>query len=294
MYRNKSDRRFDIIVNIIYIFVSIAFLAPILLALSISLSDTVAINQYGYTFFPKKVSFEAYKYILENGKDIIHAYMITISSTVCYTVLGTVITGLYAYAVSRADFTYRKFFNYFIFVPTLFSGGLVATYLWYTQIGLFNNFWVLIIPGTISCFNVVIMRTFFQTNVPSSLIESAKLDGAGEYRIFFKIVCPISLPGIATIAMFLTLGKWNDWYTNLIYTPNSNLHSIQYYLQKMMTNIQMITQNSQTSTSVAAANLPTESVRMALCVVAVGPLVLAYPFFQKFFIQGITVGAVKG
>lgn len=288
----KEGICFNLLTNLWFIFLCATIIIPLWLCVTISLSDTTEIIKNGYSLFPKNLSLEAYRYIMANGREILNAYKVTIFVTVAGTVLGSLVTGMYAYAVYRPDFAGRKFFNYFIFIPTLFGGGLVASYLWNTSIGLYDNYAALIIPGLMNAWNVIMLRAFFQTSIPFSLIESAKLDGAGEFRIFFKIACPISVPGIATIALFLALGYWNDWYTYLIYIRNEDLYGLQFYLQRIMKNLQMLTSAAVTNTT--SVDVPSESVRMAICLVAIGPIIAAYPFVQKYLVQGLTVGAVKG
>lgn len=288
----KEGICFNLITNLWFIFLCATIIIPLWLCLTISISDSAEIIRNGYSLFPRKISMEAYKYIVANGSAILNAYKVTIFVTVVGTILGSLITGMYAYAVYRPDFKGRKFFNYFIFIPTLFSSGLVASYLWNTSIGLYDNYAALIVPSLVNTWNVIMLRAFFQTSIPFSLIESAKLDGAGEFTVFFKIACPISVPGIATIALFLALGYWNDWYTYLIYIRSEKLYGIQFYLQRIMKNLQMLTSASITSTT--NVDVPSESVRMAICLVAIGPIIAAYPCVQKYLVQGLTVGAVKG
>lgn len=288
----KEGICFNLLANLWFIFLCTTIIIPLWLCVTISISDATDIIKNGYSLFPGKISFEAYRYILANGAEILNAYKVTIIVTVLGTFFGCLVTAMYAYAVYRPDFKGRKFFNYFIFIPTLFSGGLVATYLWNTSIGLYDNYAVLIIPMLINAWNVIMLRAFFQTSIPFSLIESAKLDGAGEFNVFFRIACPISVPGIATIALFLALNYWNDWYTSLIYIRSEELYGIQFYLQRIMKNLQMLTSGAVTEAS--SIDVPKESVRMAICLVAIGPIIAAYPFVQKYLVKGLTVGAVKG
>ena len=178
----------------------------------------------------------------------------------------------------------------------LFSGGLVASYLINTKVlNLSNTIWALILPGTMGAWNVIVLKSFFQGSVPYEIIESGKLDGANEFKIFFKLVMPISLPGIATIALFIMIAKWNDWLTPMLFITNNKLYTLSFLLQNMMNNIQEMMNNAaESGVASQMENLPTEGARMALCMVAVAPMLVAYPFFQKYFIQGMTVGSVKG
>ena len=272
-------------------------LFPLLLVLSISFSSNSSIMEYGYSIIPKEFSLEAYEYILETPITIIRAYGITIFNTVAGTFLSTLVIALFAYPLSRNDFKFRKAFTYYLLVTMLFSGGTVSWYIVCSNVfHLSNTIWAMILPYLMNAWYVIIMRTFFKTNVPFSIIESGQLDGANEYIIFFKLVIPISLPGIATIALFQALAFWNDWWLPIMFIVKPELYNLQFLLQRMMQNIQQLNENARYMASAAdeLVNIPTEGARMALCIIAMGPILIAYPFFQKYFIQGLTVGSVKG
>lgn len=276
---------------------AIACVFPILLTVSISLTSNGALTEHGYMLIPKEFSLESYKFIFEDPFTIIRAYGVTIFNAVIGTILSTFIIALYAYPLSRRDFLFRKAFTFYTFFTMLFSGGTVAWYIVCTSVyHLSNKIWAMIVPSLMNAWYVIIMRTFFQTNVPVSIIESGKLDGAGELRIFFRLVLPISLPGIATIALFQALYYWNDWWLPIMFIVEPKLYNLQFLLQRMMQNIQLLSQNSEYAANASAemANIPKEGARMALCVVAMGPILFVYPFFQKYFIQGLTVGSIKG
>lgn len=293
----KSKRNISkagILIHILFIVLALMCVLPIVLAVSVSFTDNLALTRYGYNFIPKKFSLDAYSYVLDNASAMIKAYGVTIFVTVVGTVLSTLVIAMYAFVISRKDFKRRSLFTFIMFFTMLFNGGTVSWYLVCTGIGLRDNLLALILPYCFNAWYCVIMKTFFSTNVPASLIESAKIDGAGEYMIFFKIVLPISLPGLATIALFSCLGYWNDWWLPLMLVPDTSLSNIQYLLYRIMSNVQAISTNSNLTTSLSMVELPTESVRMALCVIAMGPIVLAYPFFQRYFIEGLTIGAIKG
>ncbi|MBP3360793.1 MAG: carbohydrate ABC transporter permease [Clostridia bacterium] len=274
-----------------------ACIFPLILVISISFSDQEAIARFGYRLIPDKFSIDAYKYVLASGSGIGHAYLVTILSTVSGTFLSVLVIAMYAYPLSREGLKYKGFFTFYIFFTMLFSGGLVAWYMVVTRVlCLGNTIWALILPLTMSAWYVIIMRTFFQTSIPASLIESARLDGAGAFTVLIKIVFPLALPAVATIALFQTLAYWNDWWNPMLLITDKNLYNLQFLLQVMMKNIQMLSEESMSADAVTqiAENIPQESVRMALCVVAMGPILIVYPFFQKYFIQGLTIGAVKG
>lgn len=288
----------NVFLNIIYAVVAFMCLYPFLLVLGISFTSEEAINAVGYRAIPSEFSTFSYRFILENAEAILRCYGVTIFTSVVGTILGVLVNAFYAYALSRPEFRYRKFFTWLQFITMLFGGGLVPTYLIITQVfHLQNTIWVMIIPGLSSAWNIIVLRTFFQTSVPGAIIESARIDGASELKTFFRIVWPISLPGIATIALFTLLGIWNNYFTCMLYTSDPELQNLQLYLYNILTNIEMLTDSASMAFQQAGhtlASLPKKGARMAMCIVTIGPIVLAYPFFQKYFIQGLTIGSVKG
>lgn len=292
-YKNKP---LSVVINIFFILLCIACIYPVLMALGASFTSEASLLKDGYRIIPKEFSLDAYKYVFGTSNAIVRAYAVTIFVTAVSVVLGVIICAMYAYAISRRDFRHRAVFSFISFFTMLFNGGLVASYIITTKVlCLSNTLLVLILPGTISAWNVIVLRSFFQGSVPFEIIESGKLDGAGEFKIFFKLIMPISLPGIATIALFIMIDKWNDWLGPMLYITDSKLYTLSFLLQNMMNNIQeMINNAAESGASAQMADLPTEGARMALCMVAIGPLLVAYPFFQKYFIQGMTIGSVKG
>lgn len=285
------------LLHLVFLLIACTTILPIILVFMVSITDETTITQNGYSFFPQKISFEAYKYLFLDSITIIRAYGVTIFITVVGTIVGLMLTALLAYPISRRDFPYKNMLTFFVFFTMLFNGGLVPWYLVFTKlIPLKDTIWSLIIPGLLlNGFFVLIMRTFFATSIPMAIIESAYMDGASESRIFFRIVLPLSTPVLATIGLFNTLGYWNDWFNSLVFLTDSKYYSLQYLLNKILLNIQFLSQNSRnTNASQIMATLPTETVRMAMAIIGIGPIVLAYPFFQKYFVKGLTVGAVKG
>ncbi|WP_291651020.1 carbohydrate ABC transporter permease [Clostridium sp.] len=291
---SKSTNR---ILNVLFGILAALCIVPFLFVLIISLTSEKSLQANGYRFWPEEWSLEAYKYIFESGSNIIRAYGVTIVVTITGTILGLIIMTTYAYALSRKNFAYRKFFTKLIFIPMLFSGGMVSSYLVVTRfLGLKNNILALILPICVSSFHIIILRTFFKTTVPDAIIESAKIDGASEFLLFLKIVLPISLPAIATIALFLTLGFWNDWFNAMLYIDKNSLIPLQYLLIKLETSIEFLVNNSQAiglNATEAVSKMPKETVKMAIVVITTLPIIFAYPFFQKYFVSGLTVGAVK-
>nr|WP_111931173.1 carbohydrate ABC transporter permease [Clostridium tertium] len=294
---NSISKKTNMILNVLFGILAALCIVPFLFVLIISLTSESSLQANGYRFWPEEWSLEAYKYIFESGSNIIRAYGVTIVVTITGTILGLIIMTTYAYALSRKNFAYRKFFTKLIFIPMLFSGGMVSSYLVVTRfLGLKNNILALILPICVSSFHIIILRTFFKTTVPDAIIESAKIDGASEFLLFLRIVLPISLPAIATIALFLTLGFWNDWFNAMLYIDKNSLIPLQYLLIKLETSIEFLVNNSQSiglNATEAVSKMPKETVKMAIVVITTLPIIFAYPFFQKYFVSGLTVGAVK-
>lgn len=291
-----AGKKLNILLHILFVLLAVCCLFPIVLTLSISLSSNKSIIENGYSILPGEFSFESYKYIFSDSTRIIRAYGVTVFNAVVGTFLSVLVIAHVAYPLSRSDFKLRKPITYYILFTMLFSGGQVAVYMVTTTVyRLQNTIWVMILPLLMSPWYVVVLRTFFKTGVPTAIIESGKLDGAGELRILWQLVFPIALPGLATIALFQVLLFWNDWNQPLLYIVEPKLYNLQFLLQQMMQNIQQLNENPEFARQAAAgmAEIPTEGARMALCFVAMGPILIAYPFFQKYFIRGLTVGSVK-
>lgn len=299
--QNKLSRSASIGIQAFFIFYSLLCIIPVVLIIMVSISDENSVIREGYQFWPSEFSFTAYEFLFKDPTQIIRSYGISIFVTVVGTLVSLLVMALYAYPISRKDFPHSKFFTFFVFFTMLFGGGLVPWYLVYVQmLGLKDNVWALILPLAVSAFFVLIIRTFFITTIPNAVLESAKIDGAGEMKIFIKIVLPLSLPVLATVALFQTLTYWNDWFLSLVFiTKDANI-TVQYLMYKTMLNIQFLANNSTAYQAIVAAGggtairFPSETVRMAMVIVGIGPIIFAYPFFQKYFVKGLTVGAVKG
>lgn len=295
---NRISNTSNVILNVIFLIMSLTCIIPVLLVVAISFSAEQSITEYGYRFIPKIFSLEGYTFLANQSKMILRALGISLFVTIVGTVLGVMLTTLMGYVLSRPNYKLNGFLTMVVFIPMVFNGGLVSTYFVVSQLlGLKNSVWALILPLAVSSFNVIICRTFFKTTVPESLIESAKMDGASQLTIFSRIVLPISLPVLATIGLFLTFAYWNDWYQSMLYIDDSKLLSLQALLNNIMANIQALASNAATlgvSSAEMIANMPKEAARMAIVVIIVLPIACAYPFFQKYFISGLTVGAVKG
>ncbi len=291
--------------NIAYstLFILLAFLCviPVIFVIIISFSSEASIGKVGYSFVPAEWSVEAYQYVwhLRNTRGIptvVMAFLTSVGITVVGTLLGLTLISTMGYVLSRPNFRLRTVYTYLIFIPMIFNGGLLSTYVINTQVlGLKNTYWALILPLCCSSFYVIIMRTFFQTTIPDEIIESGKIDGASQLRIFVQLVLPISLPALATIALFLTFAYWNDWYQASLYIESNqhDLFPLQYVLVNIEKNIQYLANNDMAMSANSNA-LPSETMRMAIVVISVVPIMFSYPFFQKYFISGLTIGAVKG
>jgi len=295
--QNEISAVSNVIFNILFIIISVTCIAPVVLVLSISVSSEESIREYGYQFIPKAFSGEAYNYLMRAGDAIWRAYGISIFVTLVGTLLSLFVITMYAYPLSRSSFKYRNKFAFFAFFTMIFGGGLVPWYIVYTQlIPIRKSVWIMIVPYLMNTWYMMIMRTFYKTTIPESIIESARIDGAGEFRTFFTIVLPLCKAGLATVGLFCTLGYWNDFYLAMVFVNDSKNYNIQYLMYQTLVAVQNLLNNSNQISNMTEilANLPSESLRMAIAVISIGPIVLAYPFFQKYFVKGLTVGAVKG
>ncbi len=291
-----SNRIYQITVHCVLIAMAIAAAFPFLLLISASLTEEQAIIRNGYSLIPDQFSFDAYVYLFNHYSLILRSYGITTFITIVGTILGLLITTLIAYPLSRNVLPFRSFLSFFVFFTLLFNGGLVPMYLVYTDLfHLKDTIWSLIIPNLLTNgFYILLMRSFFSTSIPGEVVESAYVDGASEWVIYCKIVLPLALPSLATIGLMLMISYWNDWFNGLIFINDGSLYSIQNLLNRMLSDVQYLQQNSLSSQTAVASSVPLASVRMAIAVIGVLPLIAAYPFFQKFFVKGLTIGAVKG
>ena len=277
----------NLIFNIVIAIFAISCVVPFFFVIMISLTSEGSLAANGYRFWPKEFSLEAYRYIFQGAMSqrIIHALGVTVFITVTGTIVNATMTSLYAYVISL-----------FALITMLFSPGMVANYLVMTNLlQLKDTIWALILPLALGPFNILVMRTFFKKTVPDSIIESARIDGASEMRIFVSIVLPLAVPGIATISLFAALGYWNDWFNALLYIQKDTLVPLQYLLMKIQNNLEFLSRSTDMG---AAAQeglgvLPSESARMAIVVLSTLPIALTYPFFQKYFVGGLTIGGVK-
>lgn len=297
----KGERLFRFVCALIILLTVIFCLMPFLLLVMVSVSDESSVAAQGYSFWPKSFSLQAYTYLFRKTSTIFRAYGITIFVTLIGTVVNVFMTMMFAYPLSRKDYPWRKVQMIFMMIPMMFSGGLVPTYLMYTQVfHIRDTIWALIVPNLLfNCFNVILLRTYYSGNIHGSLLESAQLDGAGEVKIFFRIVCPLSVPIVATVSLFSGLAYWNDWTNGLYYIMNPRFYSLQVYLNRILSDIQFLnTDTSQASQmlhqTMKSVTLPTTTVRMAIAMVSIIPLTIIFLSLQKYFTKGIAIGAVKG
>ena len=286
-----------IVFNIIsYVFITLLAalcVLPFVMLISGSFSSEQAIRFNGYSILPQEFTTEAYGVIFKSPEKVLRAYGVTIFITAVGTILGLFLLTMTAYVISRQDFKYRNKISFFFYFTTLFNGGMISTYIFYIQyLHLKDNFLAWILPGIMNVFYLLIMRSFVNT-VPTALIESAKIDGAGEFRIFVQIVLPLLKSGLATIGLFMALGYWNDWYNAMLYMNTETKFPLQYMLYNMLQKQQALAAIAS-QVGIKVENLPSNSLKLAMAVVATGPIILFYPFVQKYFVKGITIGSVKG
>ncbi len=288
---------FQFIANVLMIVLAICCLFPFLLLIMSSLTDETTLIREGYSIFPSKFGMESYNYLWKNADQIGRAYGITVLITAVGTTASLLMTVMMAYPLSRREFVGRNVCAFYVFFTMLFNGGLVPTYIMYTRyLHIKNTLWALLIPSLlISAFYVIMMRTYFTTNIPEAVIEAARIDGAGEWRILFTIVLPMSMPMIATMALLIGLGYWNDWKNGLYYLTDNRLFSIQNMLNNMLKDVQFLKSGADASAaSDVLQDMPSVGIKMAIAVIGALPVMIVYPFFQKYFVKGITIGAVKG
>lgn len=299
MSKKKKIQVFPIVLHLFFIILSLSFIIPLLVVVSASFTSEEWLNEgHGLSIIPHGFTLAAYRSVFQNGTRLLRAYMVTISESFLGTFLSCILAGMAAYALSRSYFRYRKLFTGIIFFTMLFSAGMIPTYIIYSKYyGISNTFWIYILPGMAGgAWYTMVFRTFFK-GLPESLFESAHLDGAGELLTYFRIVIPLSTPVFASIGFMLLVTRWNDYTTSMIYIRDENLYTLQYLLQRMMAETKFLRSLSQSAAGnvvIDANNIPSETLRYAMCVVAAGPMLFVFPFFQKYFTQGLTIGAIKG
>ena len=283
------------IIHFVFILFSLACIIPLVSIISISLSNETDIIKNGYSLFPRVFDISAYAYILYKPIQIINAFKVSIIVSILGTFISLIVTAGIAYTLSRHDYKFKNPLSFYVFFTMMFNGGLVPTYILISNyLHLKDTIWVLILPYVAAPWFILLLRTFMQ-KIPYDIIESCMMDGASEFRIFFQIILPLAKPGLATIALFTILQYWNDWWLSLLYIEKESLVPLQYMLYRMMNNITFLTSSSnQMPPGLNNAVIPSESARMAMAILAAGPMLAVFPFFQQYFVRGLTVGAVKG
>lgn len=294
--REKPFSRYQILSNAIMIIWTVIIILPFLLLFMSSITDENTLVANGYSFFPAKFSAAAYTYILRSGAKIVKAYGVSILVTALGTLINVFLSALMAYPMSLKNLPGRKFMNFFVFFTMLFNGGIVPSYLMWTSFGIKDTLWAQLLPNfLVSAWNVMMIRTYFTTGIPDSLYEAAEIDGATQFQIFRSIVIPLGKPILVTMGTFAGLTYWNDWTNGLYYlVKKQDFYNVQNLLNQMVTNIQYLASSSNSNVTSAAATLPSTAIQMAIAFVAILPIMLIFPFFQKYYSKGLTLGGVKG
>jgi putative aldouronate transport system permease protein len=275
------------------IFFSVFCLLPFWLIVSGSISSENEVISEGFKLWPKQLSFEAFKTVFGHSDQIINAYGVTIGLTIIGTLVGLFITSMAGYVLARVDFKFRDPLAFFIYFTTLFSGGLIPWYILMVKyLDLKDSYLAMLLPLLVSAWNIILMKNFMKS-IPESIVESARIDGAGDFKIYARIIIPLAVPGLATIGLFLALSYWNDWFSASLFMTTDSKFPLQFLLYKILASAAVLKTGVANNISVNATP-PTETLKMAVAVIATGPIVFLYPFVQKYFVKGLTVGAVKG
>ncbi len=296
---NEISTKWNIILTVFFTIMAVLTVLPLVLVVIISFTSQESLARNGYSFFPEEWSIAAYTNLIKTGSAMVDSYMITIFYVAVGTLLSLFVMSMYAYVLAQKNFGPRRALAFYTFFTTLFSGGLVPSYILNVRyLHLDDTIWIYILPNLVGAFNVIILRTFVQTSIPDTLFEAAKIDGANDWTVYWRIVLPLFKAGLATIGLFNVVSRWNDWFTGILYIENPKLTPIMTFLQRIMKTIEFLKNNSDVANTPDGMemlrSIPTESTRMAITVIATLPLLIAYPFFQKYFIKGMTVGSVKG
>ena len=288
--------------NLVFLIVlglfALLIVLPVLLIVIISFSSTDSINKVGYNFFPIEWSLDGYYYTFKMGSQLVYSYLVTIANSVLGTVLGLFIMAMYAYVICQKQFWLERGLTWFLFFTMLFGGGLIPSYILNVRYyHLKDTFWILLLSGLVNAYWVIILRTFIKSSIPEALFDAARIDGAGHFTIFFRIVCPLFKAGLGTIGLFSFVARWNDWFTGMLYIDNNKLVPLQTLLTKLQNNVDYLKANSEIAATpeglALMKSLPGTNLRMACTVLAVVPVLFAYPFFQRYFVQGLMVGSIK-
>jgi len=295
---NQTSFGWNLFFTVVMGIVAIIVILPMVLVVTVSFSSTASISNRGYAFIPMEWTLQGYDYLWKLNTQLVNSYIVSIGYAVLGTALSLIFMGMYAYVLAQNGFPARRFFTWLIFITMLFSGGLVPSYILNTRyLRIANTFWIFLLPGLANAWSVIILRTFLKTSVPESLVESARIDGAGHFRIFGQIVLPLFKAGLATIGLFGFVARWNDWFLALLYNDKPTLTPLQTLLYRLQGTINFLRDNAAVASTPdgleVIKNLPTDNLRMACTVVVVLPILFAYPFFQRYFVRGMLVGSIK-
>mgnify|MGYP004591331159 FL=1 len=294
--REKPFSKYQILSNLIMIIWTVLIILPFILLFMSSITDEKVLVANGYGFWPAKFSMDAYGYILKSGKKILSAYGVSILVTAIGTLLNVLLSAMMAYPLAVKNLPGRKFMNFFVFFTMLFNGGIVPSYLMWTSFGIKDTLWAQLLPNfLVSAWNVMMIRTYFTTSIPDSLYEAAEIDGATQFEVFKSVVIPLGKPILVTMGTFAGLTYWNDWTNGLYYlVKRKDFYNVQNLLNQMVSNIQYLATSSNSNVTSAAATIPSTAIQMAIAFIAILPIMLIFPFFQKYYSKGLTLGGVKG
>ncbi len=293
--QDSSSKWFQFIAYFVVIVGSVLCILPFLLILSASLTSNESILRDGYNLIPRDFSLEGYKVIFEIPDEVLRAYGVTTLVTIVGTVLGLLLMTMAGYVLQRKDFKYRNFFSFVIYFTTLFGGGLVPYYMLITNYLKFSNsYYALIWPSLMTPFLIILMRSFINSAVPDEVIESSKIDGANDFLIYYRIVLPLAIPGLATIGLFLALHYWNDWFSSALFINDAAKYQLQFYLYNIINTSAFLTNIGAGAVVVLSEGVPSETLKMSMAIIVTGPILFLYPFVQRYFVKGLTIGAVKG
>ncbi len=296
---NRVKPLTNVLLSLFFTIMAIATVVPVLLVVSISISSSESLAFNGFTWIPSGFTFTAYESLFKTGSQLIDCYKVTIVTTAVHTAMSVLTMAAFAFVLAQQRFPGKKFYSLYLLIPMLFSGGMVPSYIINVNyLHLYDSFWILVLPGLVNTFNVIVLRTFIQSTIPVEMFDAAAIDGANEFRVFRTIVLPLSKAGLATIALFVMVGKWNEWFTGMLYIENPKLVPVQTMLTRIQQQLDFIKNNSDYASTMEGQmmimSMPTEQTRMAILVLSTLPIIFAYPFFQRYFIQGLTIGSVKG
>lgn len=290
--KTKEDSIINVISVLFMLIVALISIVPIVMIVTASFTSESSLIQYGYSVIPKEFSLDAYRMVFANNATVFRAYVVTIIVAVVGTTMSVIFSTQFAYSISRKNFAMKGVLSFAVYFTMLFSGGQVPMYILITRyLHLKNNLLAIILPNAVSGWNIFMLRTYISA-LPDELIEAAKIDGASEFEIFYKIIVHLAVGGIMTVTLTTALGYWNDWMSSLLYISDPKLYSLQYLLQTLLGKVEFMQKSSMQGLS--GGDIPSETLRMATCVVSIGPMVCIFFFFQKYFVKGLTVGAVKG